>query len=556
MKKPRPAAAPPAPPAPRLWPLALAVAAAAFLVFSNAIDAAFVWDDEAFIQRNLYLTAWGRLPLLLTRNIIAGAGQTSNLYRPLQSLTHFLDVRVWGLVPWGHHLTNVLLHAAASSAVFLWLAGFAAPAGAAAVASLYALHPLQSEAVAYVSGRGDTLAILFLCLGLAAFDRGRRGAALACAALAMFSKESLALFPVFLLLDRLARGEAFGWKAHLPFWLLAGAYAGLRLSVLNFHDTLNFYGARNLVTDNALYRFYTYVTTLTGGVRLWLWPSDLHHERHWPFFITFALPPVWLSALGVGLWLAAAAWLWRRSRPAAAGLLFFVIATIPTSNLLVVINALFYDHWFILPGLGLALALTQIPPLRAGRRWAAAAVLVLAAAGAVGARRLNAAWHDPLSLNAYLARYEPRNAKIQNNLAMALSDAGRVDEAILHYKAAVAISDEYPQTHHNLGQAYLALGRTGEAEAEYRRATEMDPRFYHSQLALGWLALDRGRLDEARERFEAALAAYPYAASGYLGLAQARWKAGDPAGAARELERGLAVVDDPALRAALARIKH
>src|SRR5258708_4826969 len=103
------------------WAAALALVA--FAVFSNTIDASFVWDDEQFIQRNVYLTSWTHVPALVTQNMVAGAGITSNLYRPLQALTHFLDVRLWGLRPHGHHFTNVMLHALATGAFFWWLSG-------------------------------------------------------------------------------------------------------------------------------------------------------------------------------------------------------------------------------------------------------------------------------------------------------------------------------------------------------------------------------------------------------------------------------------------------
>ena len=150
--------------------LTLAVAGISALVFLNCLQNAFVWDDQQFVLENAFLHSWRFLPQLLTQNIVAGAGVVSNLYRPLQSLTHALDLRLWGAAAWGHHLTNVLLHAALAAAFFRVLATRLPVWPAALAALLFALHPIQSEVVAYVSGRGETMAMLFLCLGLLAFE--------------------------------------------------------------------------------------------------------------------------------------------------------------------------------------------------------------------------------------------------------------------------------------------------------------------------------------------------------------------------------------------------
>jgi tetratricopeptide (TPR) repeat protein len=521
----------------------------AFAVFSNTIDGSFVWDDEQFIERNVYLTSWTHVPALLTQNMVAGAGITSNLYRPFQALTHFMDVRLWGLRPQGHHLTNVLLHAFATGVFFWWLSGLVPLGTAGAVTALFACHPLQSEAVAYISGRGDTLAILFCCLALA-LSGSRLFLATFCAALAVLSKESLAMFPIFLLLHEHAAGRKFDWRRHAPFWLLSGLYVALRLSVLNFHNTLNFYGQSNVLTEHPLWRLQTYLTTLPKGLLLWLWPSDLHHERSWEVYASAFDARVALSALAAVAWAGAILWSWRRRPVLAAGLAMFVAATLPTSNLVVIINALFYDHWFLLPGVGLALAVCQIPWLREGRALALAVAFGLAFIAAWQARVMNRVWHDPVALYSHILRYEPRDAKIHNNLAMALSDEGKMAEAIEHYRAAIALSDEYPQTHHNLGRAFEQQGRFEDAEAEYRRAIAMSPTFYQSHVALGGLLLRKGNSSEAASSFQSAIAVYPYAAEPYLFLAQMRVSSGDIAGARSIIEKGLEAVDDPRMRLA------
>lgn len=494
----------------------------------------------------MYLTHPKFLPALLTHNIVAGAGQVSNLYRPLESLTHFFDVQLWGFNPFGHHLTTLLIYAAMLAVLFVWLSRIA-PAPAAFVATLlYGLHPMQL--VGYIPWRCEPLGMLFMLLASLAFRR-RLGLSLFFAALAMAAKENFVLTPLFILLTDRAQPEPAPWRRHIGLWLVAAAYALLRVTVLNFANTFNFYGAENILTQHPAYRLLTYLTTLPTGLRLWLWPADLHHERAWVLYTSLFIPRVWTGALFLAAWLGLAAWLWRRSRMAAVGLVWFIAATFPTSNLLIIINALFYDHWFVVPGLGLAIAISQVPLFRG--RWQRPALIAgLALAAGLGwtARRTTEAWRNGVTLNSHILRYEPDNPKIMNNLAMSLEGQDQSAEAIELYQRAIQTSDEYPQTHHNLARAYEAQGRLDDAIVEYHRALTLDPRFYYSAIALGRIRLNQGQPAAAETMFRQAIAAYPYAADAYLGLAQIRLTAGDRAGAIAELTRGLAAVNDPRLQ--------
>ncbi len=539
----------------RLWPWALAAFLAAGATFAAAIPSGFVFDDEFFIERNLHLRDWSGLPRIFNESMTAGSGMPSNFYRPLQAATHFLDARLWGTAPGaapGHHLTSVLLHGCAAAAVFLWLAGFFAPAAALAAALLYALHPLHAEAVDYISGRGDTLSILFVATGLAAF-RLYPAFGLGCAALALLSKENAVMFPVLLLLSEWAAGRPIAWRRHFPFWLLAAAYTGLRITVLNFSGTLNFYGAeRNIFTDNFIYRLYTYLATLPLSLRLWLWPSDLHHERSFSVHVNFLLPGVVGSALGC-LAIFGAGWLLRReSRVLLAAAAFYLAATLPTSNLLAIINALFYDHWFLLPGLGLALLAAKV-----FSRFEPRNLIVMAAplAGLLAGltQGYHPVWRDGAALNTHILRYEPGNAKAHHNLAMALADRGRKQEAMEHYRQAIAAGGRYPETHHNLGELHGAAGDLEAAAAEYRRALELNPAFHHSLRALGALEMQRGHLNEAEACLLKAAELQPEAPDTWLLLAELYTRANRPERVPAALRTGSERTRDPRFAAELRR---
>ncbi len=540
----------------RLWAILLALIVVA--VYARTLLGQFVWDDEWFVVGNIHVRAWRYVPRLFLESVTSGAGEPSNFYRPLQSLTHAIDIQLWTDSPRGHHFTNVLLQAAAAVAVFLWLAELAPLEGALAGAALWALHPLQVEAVAYISGRGDILGVLFLCLALR-FSGTRPFLTFCGVALALLSKESVVTFPALLWLHDRALGRPFSWKRYVPTAALSGVYVVLRLTVLNFKNTADFSTGPNILSHHLLYRLFTYLTTLPEGLRIWLWPNDLHHERQWFAYIHFTEPRVLAGTLFVVAWLGASALLWNLQRRIAVGLLWFVVATFPTSNLVVVINALFFDHWFLLPGLGLALMISQVPFFAGPTRvLTLTTVALLCGSAALFEQQLIDVWHDSITFNAKLLEYSPRNTRVIHNLAAALADRsepGDLAQSIALYRQAISIGDE-AGFHNNLALALEKSGDLAGAEREHRRAVEMDPNLAKAWMTLGLFESDHGRFAEARKAFDHALSLIPKSAELYLSLAQLSLNENDSAGAIAQLVRGLGVVDDPRLHEALTTIQN
>src|SRR5215467_1778125 len=153
---------------------ALLVALVAGAAYAATLGYELVWDDSLLIQDSWRLHYWGQLPTLLVSQFWSEVGQASHYYRPLVTLSFFLDMQVWGLRPFGFHLTSVLAHVAVTLAVLAvarrLMDGELAPMIGALV---FALHPLHTESVSFVSGRTDILAAAFFLLALLAYDRGR-----------------------------------------------------------------------------------------------------------------------------------------------------------------------------------------------------------------------------------------------------------------------------------------------------------------------------------------------------------------------------------------------
>ncbi|MFN8944790.1 MAG: tetratricopeptide repeat protein [Pseudobdellovibrionaceae bacterium] len=521
-----------------MWKWSLAIVLITFGIYGNTINSSFLWDDQQFVLENQFLTSWHKLPLVFTNNIAAGAGIISNLYRPLQSVTHFFDIQVWGYWSPGHHLTNVILACIAAALLFQFLLSLVllvdlkAKVAAFFITLLYVAHPLQSEIIGYVSGRGDSLAFIFLLVAGINF-RTRFWLAAIATVLGILSKESGLLIPPFLLVYDFFTSSSKSemksrWYKHLLLWILVGIYLGLRFTVLNFHSFTNFYGQENILTQNHSYRIFTYFASFAKGLQIWIWPTDLHHERNWMISSHWY---EWLTVCGALLWtsmLGAAAWLWKKAPLISFGCLWFIGATIPTSNLLIIINALFYDHWFVLPGLGFCFILLHFyQAFLAQKKWSRGiqAVLILSLSCLLGVeiwatQIQNRIWKNPQSLFEHILKYNPGSTKMMNNLAMELSQQGKNQEAKELYLRAIKTSDEYPQTHHNLALIYISEQNFSEALNELKKAIQLDEGFYQSWTYTGLIQLHQNKLNEAAASFRKSLEIHP-TAQAQKGLEQA-----------------------------------
>ena len=134
-----------------------------FTIYFNSLGGSFIWDDAGLIQGNAYLKDWSNFPQIFTKNIWAGIGEGSSIWRPLQMMTYFVDYSLWKLDPWGYHLTNILLHLLAALALY-WFVSILFNNRILALFSslLFIAHPVHVEAVSYISGRADSLVTIFV----------------------------------------------------------------------------------------------------------------------------------------------------------------------------------------------------------------------------------------------------------------------------------------------------------------------------------------------------------------------------------------------------------
>lgn len=530
----------------------LGLAAALLVVYLPAVHGSFIFDDQAFILYNPVLHASDGL-----RRIWLSPGESGD-YWPLSYSLLWVEWRLWGIHTTGYHVVGVLLHALNALLLAHALSLFRVPR-AMLTAWLFALHPVNVEAVAWIVQTKTTLAFA-LCLAsflLYATWTERRtwpwyAAALASFALALLAKTAAAPLPAVLLVWHAWRRDVRPLRALLlclPFFALAIA-GGLTASWIERHGVrpeefaTDLTWSQRVVVAGKAYWFY--LGKILFPVRLaFVYPRMEVDAAHAASYATFA---------GMGL-VAAAAWALRKrpwGRPLFAANAYYTLMLVPVMGFLDISYMRYTfvaDHWayMAMPGV---LAWIVGGATAAGDRWrgsrglataAHAAVAVTLAACAVLSwrqaslyRDAETLWTDTLRKNpgAWVAHYnlgveyqargevqhavehylravalKPDYARAEYNLGVGLSDLGRRDEAILHYRRAIASRPNYPRALCALGAALEAVGRPEEAAAALAEATRLQPIYpeAHGRLGSALLELGLGRERDAEAELRVAV---------------------------------------------------
>jgi len=477
---------------------------AAVLSYANSLHNQFIWDDEDWILRNTTVKDWHRWPALFTQNSIQGARKGSNFYRPIQAISHGIDYMVWGYKLSGHHASNIFFHAVAAILLFLLLKSIFSQGMAFLSALFFAIHPVQTEAITYISGRADPMSVLFILLSILLFEKN---ILLSCLAFlfAIFSKESALLTPALILLyivfrDRDVKREL---KYLLPFIAIIIVYGILRLTVLDFSHTIPENAPKAFFYVPFYIRLCTFLKTLPVYFGILLWPFGLHMERDMALSYSIFEPKAFLGLfIVITIFLTGFACR-KRYKFLLFSAAWFFISIFPNSNI-IPINALIYEHWLYLPSIGffVVVAWCMDRLLSKGKAFRPLALLLITLISSFYIWRTyerNREWHNPISFYESTIRHKPDSARLHNNLAMAYADAGRPEDAIREYKKAIELGDYYAQPHYNLSNIYIGKGDYDAAIKELKKSIEIDSNFLYSHETLALVYFSQNRLELAKK---------------------------------------------------------
>ncbi len=531
----RPSEPPPSPPPtaarefpgwPTPWCCAL-IFLTALVAYWPALGAGFIWDDAGHVTRADLRSLHGLVRIWFE----PGATQQ---YYPLLHSAFWLEHHLWGDSAFGYHLLNILLHATSACLLGVTLRRLAVP-GAWLAALLFALHPVCVESVAWIAEQKNALStVLYLCAALAylRFDERRRPAhyilATAIFLAALFTKTVTATLPAALLvIFWWRRGRLGARRDVLPLlpWFMCGVVAGLFTAT--FERTLIGAEGADFSLDFvqrcllAGHVIWFYLGKLLLPVNLiFIYPRwNVDVSQVWQFLFPLAV----VALLG---WLAVGQ-RQRQRRGLLAAALFFCGSLFPALGFVNVYPFIFSfvaDHFQYLACMGilapvaagLTLGLARLPR---GSGPVALSVLLLVL-GTLTFRQ-SATYHDVFVLYETTLARNPACWMAHNNLGNALVDAGRADEAIAHFEAALKLRPDFAPGESNLGDQLTRIGRAAEAIPHLERAIQLQPNYAEAHNNLGVALIATGRAAEAIAEFRAALRFNPdYAVAHFnLGLA-------------------------------------
>lgn len=517
------------------WVLGLFLVVAVFLVYQQVWSAGFIWDDDAHLTRNPCIVG----PLGF-KEIWTTSAAT---YYPLVLTSFWLQHAIWGLNPLPYHLVNIAMHAACS--VLLWQGLWRLQVrGAWLGAALWALHPVQTESVAWITELKNTQSCLFYLLSILFYVKWFSAAgenpkirsswwqytfSLLCAMMAILSKSSTVMLPVVLgLCTWWLRGRCQKQKFwHLvPFFLIAAVASGWTIWEQKFHSGAlgvewGQSGPERLVIAGKAIWFYL-------GKLIWPYPLifiyprwEINASRLWSY-----LP---VLAAGGGLFV-----LWLNRKGSGRALFFactyYLVLLVP---LLGFFNVYFFRYSFVgdhfqylasigplaLAGTGLAAGWERLEKGRAFLRPVLCGSLLLIL-GVMTWRQSRmyaddetlwlttiehnpACWmaYDNLSVDYLHARridesmvysmkaleIKPDNFVAENNLGTAFLQTEQIKEAISHYSRALELNPNYAEAHYNLGCVFQRTGQVADAIIHWQKALRINPQFTEAQTSLAWV---------------------------------------------------------------------
>jgi tetratricopeptide (TPR) repeat protein len=548
------------------------------------------FDDSVYVTANARV----RSGLSLANIKWACVNPVCSNWHPVTVWSHMLDCQLYGLKPWGHHLTSVLLHAVNTALVFLLLRGLTGALWRSwLAAALWGWHPLRVESVAWVAERKDVLSGLFGLLALLAYARYAEKTAvrgqkpdvrgpgslfhlpssrfyllsLFLFALGLMSKPMLVTWPfVMLLLDYwplhrnaectmqnaepgvggAAPGRALPWTKlvweKVPFLVVAAAASVMtfivqqRAGALAAVETVPL-GAR---AGNALISYCRYVGKT-------FWPTDLAvyypHPGYWP------LGKVVLAG---GLLLGLSALLWterRRARFPLMGWLWFLGVLAPVIGLVQVGEQAMADRYTYLPSLGVLILLVW-GVCELTRRWRYQVPGLSVAGGAALGLCLALTglqidyWQDGETLFRHALKVTENNYPANNNLSAAFYQKGQIDEAIRQYQEAIRLKPDQADSHNGLGAALAKKGQTDEAIRQFKEAIRLSPGHADAHNNLGFALASRGQTDEAIRLYKEALRFQPEHADAHNNLGIALFSKGQLEEAISQMQEALRLKPD------------
>jgi len=496
------------------WAAAVLVLLACVLCYANSLRGSFHYDDFHSIVDNPGIRSLASAPAFFSDPSLFSADVAKGMYRPVLLTTYALNYAVGGYDVVGYHLVNLALHVICSLLVWrlaLHLLGH--PSTALVCGLVFAVHPLGTEPVNYISSRSELLVAAFYLAALLTYltSHGRascRWGSLTLFALALLSKSTAISLPVLLLAHEvlvsrpeLGRARPWGWYArrHGPCWGLAFLYFAI-IAANGFLGKSLSAPVRDEATQLA-----TQMKAVPYYLKLLVLPAGLNVEHQFFEAGGFSDAPVLVgAALAASLILVMALACYSGRRLAGFLMVWGAVVLIPT--FIMPLNVLVNERRLYLVMAGFVLLLGELlgrSPVVRRCGWGMAACLV-PLIGLTISR--NSVWADELTLWRDAESKAPGMYRVQTNLGKAKQETGDWSGALAAYQRALGIDDGHGDAPNNIATILHLQGQVDEAVQWYRRALERYPNHAKIRQNLADALVQLGDLPAAHQMYESALA--------------------------------------------------
>ncbi len=548
------------------------IVVAAIVCYMPVMNGDFIMDDDGLLVKNRLIQASDGLCRLWCTNEAID-------YWPATNSLLWIEWRLWGTNTTGYHVGNLILHIAESLLIWIILRKLSIP-GAFLAATIFAVHPVNVESVAWISQRKNMMAMLFFLLSIfwylkemqGASGHGRRETAsdfvqhssciphpssfywlsMAAFLLAMLSKGSVVVLPVllFLIVCWLHPPTMRDALRIAPFFMVAAVLTAVNI----WFQTHG--GEFDIRSDSFQHRL------LGSGVVVWFYLF----KALLPINLAFIYPqwridggnPLWWLPLSAVLAVTAALWRWRntRCRPLFFTWLFFCTALVPVLGFIDVgfmkysLVADHYQHIAIIGVIALAAASWRAWKRQARATTIRAATLVaIAAAGTLAllAWRQSGVYRDQIALYQATLKNNPGSWMAHNNLGVAIINTAPPEVLIEHFQQALKLKPDYHEAHNNLATILMKTGRLREAIEHYRQAIRLKPDYFEAYNNLGIALFESGSLPEAIENYSQALKFKSDYAEAHYNLGNALLKTKRLQEAIEEYQQALRLMPDNAI---------
>lgn len=499
------------------------------LIYGHSLNNGFVWDDHTYVWKNPLILSWTGLKNIWVHPAIGE-------YYPVTTSFIWLEHKLWGLHPWGYHVTSLMLHTLNALLLFALLRR-SVPQWAGMIALLFMVHPIQVETVAWISEQKTLLCFLFLLLAFHAFldfdahhKKKDYAKTLFFFVAALFSKSIAICFAFVPILHGWWKRDSLqkrDFLTALPFFLTGGAIATLHLHLIKLYDSpMSIPAAGPDAVHKALISgriFFFYIQQI-------LFPrSFMTLYPKWPMNETSIAD--WLYPAGVIALYFILFWK-RRSlgREFFALLCFYALALFPVLGL---IDFAWYrfsyvaDHfaYLAIPSVLLLFCLSAFSvlskiqsrgpqgawaPSSSFKKCIAGTLVLLIAYLSVLSFRLTLNYKDDITLWTQALRQNPYSAFPYLHLGEICSSTPgcTTDEAIALFQKSIQLKPDYLHTHMSLAEHYRKKHDYEKALAIYKRAAEL-ARPFTEMLCYRFISdiyLTQGRFAEALPYLEKAVA--------------------------------------------------